>query len=449
VDASAAFDGAALVYSVEGPAGITIDPATGIVSIPTADPVEAAEVTVTAANSGGAAEAGFTLTVEAAAIAPVLSTLAVDAEVVPPVVSFQTDQDGLAYWMVDATPTATAAAVKAGAGEASGQLAVDQGIVTEDVDLAGVTKGAARYFHIMLENPNGQSNVLSLAFEVPEEVRSGVVAIGGTVMDYTDADGDWRAHVFTETATLDVTSGGEVEYLIVGGGGGGGQRIGGGGGAGGFRTGTASIDSGAFEIIVGRGGAGAPAGSTSRGASGGASSALGLTANGGGGGGTNSTVTMARGGDGGSGGGGVFPSSNAGYAGGSGVSGQGNAGGSTVAGEGSGSNGTSSGGGGAGAAGVNGSNTGTPTQGSGGAGLASSITGTSVNYAGGGGGAGYGSGRAGSGGLGGGGGGSRTGNGNSGQAGTGGGGGGGTLVGSTNYAGGDGGSGVVILRYKR
>ena len=76
MEAGAAFAGGALVFSVSG-AGATVDPATGRVSIPTALPLEGAQVTVTATNSGGSAATGFRVTVAAPVPAPVaLGTLA-------------------------------------------------------------------------------------------------------------------------------------------------------------------------------------------------------------------------------------------------------------------------------------------------------------------------------------------------------------------------------------
>jgi PKD repeat protein len=62
VAAGADFVGAALSFAVTG-AGATIDPATGVVSIPTDYPVSGL-VTVTATNSGGAASSAFRVTVE-------------------------------------------------------------------------------------------------------------------------------------------------------------------------------------------------------------------------------------------------------------------------------------------------------------------------------------------------------------------------------------------------
>ena len=101
---------------------------------------------------------------------------------------------------------------------------------------------------------------------------AGVVATGGTVTNYTDANGKiWTAHIFTtnNVATGDtnlvVTFGGTVDYLVIGGGGGGGATdnsvyAGAGGGAGQVKEGSIAVSApGACPITVGAGGAGAPA----------------------------------------------------------------------------------------------------------------------------------------------------------------------------------------------
>jgi hypothetical protein len=59
-----AFAGRALIFAVEG-AGAAVDPATGVVTIPTDAPLAGEAVTVSAANSGGTATVGFQVTVEA------------------------------------------------------------------------------------------------------------------------------------------------------------------------------------------------------------------------------------------------------------------------------------------------------------------------------------------------------------------------------------------------
>ena len=72
VSAQAAFTGTGLAFSLAAaPSGVTVDPATGLLAIDTgpaeAAMVEAAQVTLRAANAAGAAEAGFRLTLRTAA----------------------------------------------------------------------------------------------------------------------------------------------------------------------------------------------------------------------------------------------------------------------------------------------------------------------------------------------------------------------------------------------
>ena len=69
LDASATFTGAALVFGVAG-AGTSIDPATGILSIPADTPRAGETATVTATNSGGSASSAFRVTVKALPVAP-------------------------------------------------------------------------------------------------------------------------------------------------------------------------------------------------------------------------------------------------------------------------------------------------------------------------------------------------------------------------------------------
>ena len=72
--AARAFQGDDLTFSATG-AGASVDPATGCVQIPTDMPL-CAEVTVTAANSGGSATQSFQVTVEAAEPAATLPAFA-------------------------------------------------------------------------------------------------------------------------------------------------------------------------------------------------------------------------------------------------------------------------------------------------------------------------------------------------------------------------------------
>ena len=86
---------------------------------------------------------------------------------------------------------------------------------------------------------------------------AGLVATGGLINDYTVSGTTYRAHVFTNSSTFDVSAlstdsslGDDIEYLVVAGGGGAGE---GGGGAGGLRTNLTGspIDGGPYSVAVG------------------------------------------------------------------------------------------------------------------------------------------------------------------------------------------------------
>jgi hypothetical protein len=271
-----------------------------------------------------------------------------------------------------------------------------------------------------------------------------VVATGGTVTEV----GGYRIHTFTSSGDFTVTSGGEVEYLIVAGGGGGGNRedygwySAAGGGAGGYLENTMTLTAATYPIVVGGGGAGATVVFTN-GVNGSYSSFNSIAAIGGGGGA--GLIDGSSPGSGGSGGGTALQAS---ASGGSGTVGQGNDGGVP------GSTTPEMAGGGGGAGSVGGTGT-TTKSGNGGTGKYSTISGTSVGRAGGGGGGGgsYSSTiiPPGSGTEGGGTGGVYDGaHGENGTINTGGGGGGGageSGVTTPDNHGGNGGSGIVIIRY--
>ena len=69
IETTGSFAGEALIFGVTG-AGASVDPATGLVSIPTSAALDAASVTVTASNSGGSAAITFGVTVALAGAAP-------------------------------------------------------------------------------------------------------------------------------------------------------------------------------------------------------------------------------------------------------------------------------------------------------------------------------------------------------------------------------------------
>ena len=298
---------------------------------------------------------------------------------------------------------------------------------------------------------------------------------GTTTSDITIPGGrTYRVHRFTTVGTSNfvvssVGTDSNIQYLIVAGGGSGASYVGGGGGAGGVLTGTRTLTTGTFPVVVGAGGT--AVGSTSAslvivGNDGSPSSVFGLSATGGGGGGVYADGAGRAGGSGGGGGG----FQNGTGTGGAPVSGQGFAGGNSGLGGGR-PRSFTGGAGGGGAGGAGGQSSDALNQaGDGGPGISTTITGSTLFFAGGGGGGNYTDGsRPGNGGVGGGGGGSSNtrgisgigggqalnsggngspsgdpaNNGGAGGANTGGGGGG---VGHHGLSG-PGGSGIVILRY--
>jgi uncharacterized repeat protein (TIGR02543 family) len=282
-------------------------------------------------------------------------------------------------------------------------------------------------------------------------VGNGVSATGGTVTNYTQNGINYRAHIFTNVGStnINVSAGGNVEYLVVGGGGGGGSaRYSGaaGGGGGGVLTSNLTFAAGTYTITVGAGGGGGTnsGGYGMNGFNGGDSSitnaggSVSVIAKGGGGGGGD---YRNNGSNGASGGGGAKGDSLGGSPGSNNVPGQGRNGG---AGHYSSHDGYSSGGGGGGYGGV-GQNATINQGGNGGVGLTNSFTGVAVGYAGGGGGGkrsstaiGYGNDGGGNG---------VKGAPTAGRVNSGGGGGGNGTDGPTPVNGAAGGSGIVIVRY--
>ena len=63
IAAAEGFEGAALLFTLSGPAGLGIDPTIGALTVPTAAPLGPVIVTIRASNSGGAADVSFTLAV--------------------------------------------------------------------------------------------------------------------------------------------------------------------------------------------------------------------------------------------------------------------------------------------------------------------------------------------------------------------------------------------------
>ena len=448
VEAGAVFAGLGLGYSLTtAPEGASIDPATGRVSIATETVMAAAPVVVRAQNSGGAAERGFAVTVEAAAVPPVLSALVIDLESAPPSLSWSTDAAGTFFWRIDTQDTATDAEIAAGGGVAAGAFAVGAGVATNDIDLSTLAPGLWHLHAVLRDEAGLFSEVQSLAFEIEAVAESPWAAVeafsGGTKTIVEVAGERYAVYRFTDPAGGSITFAkpGEVDYLIVGGGGAAGSRQrGSGGGAGGWVTkyvagedantgpGPLEVTAGTHAITVGAGGSFVANG---RGNPGGASAFAGIQAPGGGGGGT-AAAGHREGGNGGNGGGacrGII----SGGAGHPGFDGGDSSGGTCGAGA-------------AGAGGTGGASDPDSHGGNGGPGLASAITGETGHYGGGGAGGGSSDLPGGTGGIGGGGnGGAVNGTGAPGVDGLGGGAGG---SGAFGYNSPPGGAGAVVLRVK-
>ena len=155
-----------------------------------------------------------------------------------------------------------------------------------------------------------------------------VVATGGTIT----YSGSYTIHTFLTDDTFNVTTGGNIEYLVVAGGGGGGEYAGGGGGAGGvLHNASYAVTSQEYIVTIGDGGdPGSGTGTDAVGTKGEDTIFGALTAEGGGYGGSETV-----GGDGGSGGG----AGGQNHAGGTGEAGQGNDGAATGANQGGGGGG--------------------------------------------------------------------------------------------------------------
>ena len=142
---------------------------------------------------------------------------------------------------------------------------------------------------------------------------SSISATGGTI--YTT--GGYKYHKFTSTGTFTVTSGGDMDILLVAGGGGGGTEsgyeLGAGGGAGNIAyQSVRAVSAGTYTATVGSGGVGGKCDYTM--ATNGSNTTLfSIVAIGGGRGGTNSGISSNKqGADGGSGGGGSGGGNNGG-----------------------------------------------------------------------------------------------------------------------------------------
>lgn len=383
-----------------------------------------------------------------------------------------TSRPGDSYaWLRDTTPftTNTATTIRVTNDCDDGcSLYLDGNLVMSSATAAGIVSKSisvqpgTHTFGFRLYNSVGASgNPSALLFAATDLTTNAVVARSSPNWDATTSwapsstSTDLYSYDATYLPTPAIQPTANAKILVVGGGGGGGSDMGGGGGGGGVVYSAAyPLSAGTYNITVGAGGSGAPAGVSQVAGGNGGNSLFGtIRAIGGGGGGSEYSTNASP------------PHAGASAGGSAGCTQNLRAG--IVIGQGNGSSGTPgcyypTGGGGAGGGGA-------ANPGTGGAGISNNILGTSYYFGGGGGGAGY-TGNGGNGGNGGGGGGAvgvTTGGsginagspggggtpgvqtnkpGGNGGAVTGGGGGGGSHYNLTNN-GGNGGSGTVIISY--
>ena len=83
-----------------------------------------------------------------------------------------------------------------------------------------------------------------------QQASAFVSATGGIITNYTEGIISYRAHIFTNSGTFTVTSGGAVEALIVGAGGMGGPNCRAGGGGGQVVTTNLTATAGSLSVVV-------------------------------------------------------------------------------------------------------------------------------------------------------------------------------------------------------
>ena len=165
-DVSHDFTGLNLVFSVAGP-GVTIEPATGLLTIQTDAAVPGATVTVTATNSGGVVQSSFLLTVEAGDLGP-------GPYLAPPVldpaadeISLTVDSDCTIWWRRDPTGTnPDAAQVMAGGGLDSGSFVVSAGSAVLDITFSTGSDGWQEISFVAAVSPDEPSIVQTVAIEI-------------------------------------------------------------------------------------------------------------------------------------------------------------------------------------------------------------------------------------------------------------------------------------------
>lgn len=290
-------------------------------------------------------------------------------------VSVLTTGAGRLHWAMFPAAGAVSVDIISGTG-ASHSGYVDTLAGSVGVDLPTPTPGEETWFACVLTvGGNPKSNTAEVRVEAPVVLTYAAISSttgSPTIYDYTDVDGTWRAYEWLGDGSFDVSTPGDVDYLMVAGGGGAGGAAfspGAGGGAGGLLQGTTYLTSGSRSHTIGLGGLGGY--SSIQPVKGTDTTALGLVAYGGGA--ADEATAVNR-----NGGSGAGRKAGVATGAGTGVAGQGFAGAVSTN---TGGEGAAAGGGGAGGVGAGPI---TVIGGNGGAGIDSSILGFAKGFAGGG-----------------------------------------------------------------
>jgi hypothetical protein len=119
-----------------------------------------------------------------------------------------------------------------------------------------VNSGVASIAFLIQSSANGKTmtfSLPSLGQSTNTSISASAVINGGTESTYTSGGLTFKQHVFTSTASVNVSVGGPVQVLVVGGGGGGGV-LGGGGGGGAVVVASGTVSPGLYTATVGAGG---------------------------------------------------------------------------------------------------------------------------------------------------------------------------------------------------
>ncbi|MDK3072781.1 fibronectin type III domain-containing protein [Sedimentitalea sp. JM2-8] len=185
VNASTDFTGDDITYSVSTTIpGVTINSGTGVVTIPTGSDASGT-ITVTGTNSGGADSTAFSVVIDAAATAPVLSGL--DASGAPDALELDVDIASNLYWSLDPVGTNPDGdtIVAGGITDSGGPDAISAGANVIAFDFSAIAAGTYDLSFVasnggVLSNVLRQEITLSAAATVPATMSAPTVTQTGS-----------------------------------------------------------------------------------------------------------------------------------------------------------------------------------------------------------------------------------------------------------------------------